>query len=184
MNLTISCGRINAAATVDAVRLHDTGKGEFPMPLYSTTSPDEHRFWSKVKCGPDNECWPWQSSILKSGYGSFGFDGKIQRAHRVAWQLATRTTIPSGLCVCHHCDNRRCVNPRHLFLGTQAMNVEDARAKGRVLGRPSTLSKSEITEIRQRYAAGGIFQYQLAREYQIDQAMISRIVNRKAYAYV
>jgi hypothetical protein len=169
---------------VDAVRLHDTRKDEFLMPLQSTTPSDEHRFWSKVKRGSDDECWPWQSSILKTGYGCFFFDGKIQRAHRVAWQLATRATIPDSLCVCHHCDNRRCVNPGHLFLGTQGRNLEDARAKGRVLGRPLTLSKTEITAIRRRYAAGGIFQYQLAREYQIDQAMISRIVNRKAYAYV
>ena len=91
---------------------------------------NEALFWSKVdKRGPD-DCWEWTGAISTSGYGHIGLDGKARRGHRVAWQL-TNGGIPDGLCCCHHCDNRKCCNPNHLFLGTVADNNRDCEEKGR-----------------------------------------------------
>jgi hypothetical protein len=75
-------------------------------------------------------CWWWTGSIMSSGYGHFKMAGGMVGSHRASWQLAFGP-IPEGLFVLHHCDNQRCVNPEHLFLGTHADNVRDCVAKGR-----------------------------------------------------
>lgn len=86
-------------------------------------------FWSKVN--KENECWIWNGGLTKKGYGQF-HSKKIEesRAHRVAW-LIVYGPIPKGLHVCHKCDIRSCVNPDHLFLGTNQDNVNDKVAKNR-----------------------------------------------------
>src|SRR3990167_1944062 len=82
------------------------------------------RFWQKVdKHGPD-ECWPYTGASGSTGYGMFWLDGKNVHANRAAW-LLTNGPIPDGINVLHECDNPPCVNPVHLFLGTDMDNVHD-----------------------------------------------------------
>lgn len=91
---------------------------------------DVARFLAKVGIGSLDECWEWTAARHPSGYGTFYFNGKWSRAHRTAWELANGP-IPEGLLVLHRCDNPPCVNPRHLWLGTDADNTRDMIAKGR-----------------------------------------------------
>lgn len=90
--------------------------------------------------GPD-ECWPWVGYRVKAGYGSLMVRGKAIRAHRFAWEVANASPIPPGMFVCHRCDNPPCVNPKHLFLGTDADNVADRVAKGRSINGPMRRTK-------------------------------------------
>jgi hypothetical protein len=89
------------------------------------------RFWSKVS--KSDKCWEWTAATNKHGYGTFQFEGRLQKAHRVAWQLSMGS-VPDGLFVLHRCDNPSCVRLTHLFLGTQRDNVRDAMRKGRYRG--------------------------------------------------
>lgn len=86
------------------------------------------RFWSKVdKTG---DCWNWTAGTFHFGHGKFRLNGKMVKAHRLAYELLVGD-FDKSLCVLHKCDNPRCVNPEHLFLGTKGDNNSDMTAKGR-----------------------------------------------------
>lgn len=159
---------------------------------------DAQRFWNKVdKSGGDDACWLWQASRTTDGYGRVGINGTILYAHRVSWQIV-HGAIPDGIFVCHHCDNPPCINPRHLFLGTNTDNVHDMLAKGRGnkasgarnghATRPektlrgeanpqSKLTEESVRLIRQLYAAGGVSHRHLARRFGVGRSTIARILS-------
>lgn len=89
-------------------------------------------------------CWVWLGSKSKRGYGKIGVGGgkSPQGVHRVMWELVNGP-IPTGLFVCHHCDNPPCCNPDHLFVGTAKDNVQDAISKGRMRARKVRLPKAQ-----------------------------------------
>ena len=145
------------------------------------------RFWAKVKIGEG--CWEWQAAKTRDGYGSVGIaTSRSALAHRVAWEL-TRSKIPEGMYVCHHCDNPSCVRPSHLFIGTQADNIRDAAEKGRVADNrgennpKAKLSNKDVLAIRNAYAAGSI-QADLARQYEVTPETISAVVRGRTWAHL
>lgn len=88
------------------------------------------RFWARAERGHDNQCWPWLGYVNKNGYGLVRIPGKQMPAHRLAWELINGP-MPVNLLACHHCDNRTCVNPSHVYAGTYADNAKDAVDRNR-----------------------------------------------------
>jgi hypothetical protein len=153
------------------------------------------RFWAKVdKRGPD-ECWPWLGAKSQKGYGVLGVtvDGRKAaiRAHRFSF-LIHFGPAPTGMLVCHSCDNPQCTNPLHLFAGTAFDNMRDMVAKGR--WRPAApgrrkprlyapagkLTMEQARLIRAAYAAGQT-QTSIAREYRVTQTAISNVCLGKTW---
>lgn len=96
----------------------------------------EQRFWDYVSCEPNTGCWLWDGACDGHGYGQMRMRGGLARlATHVSLEMVGRP-VPSGMNACHHCDFPPCVNPDHLFIGTQRDNVNDARAKGRMSKPP------------------------------------------------
>lgn len=142
-------------------------------------------FWAKVDHGSNDDCWLWTRGLTFSGYGQFHVKRRGLKAHRVAWEI-TYGEIPAGLCVCHKCDNRKCVNPAHLFLGTNAENMADRNAKGRQAGpvgeanRGAKIKSADVYCIR--LAVGK--QSEIARRFGLSEAQVSRIRSGKNWAHL
>ena len=108
--------------------------------------PDSQRFWRQVARGEPGDCWRWLGGTRK-GYGRFKLKGRMVTAHRHAYELEVGP-IPDGLFVLHECDNPSCVNPRHLFLGTQLDNIRDRDKKGRhVACHGERHGEAKLTEV-------------------------------------
>ena len=106
----------------------------------------EERFYEKVMMIPFHECWEWAGSQNGDGYGLFWWNKKVEKAHRASYKINIGT-IPDGMHVLHTCDNPSCVNPDHLFIGTNTDNVNDKVKKGRqVFLRGSKNGNSKINE--------------------------------------
>ncbi|CAB4192227.1 HNH nuclease [uncultured Caudovirales phage] len=149
------------------------------------------RFWSYVdKRGPD-ECWNWTRYVDKHDYGQFGWPGTshMRLTHRIAWQLTTGVDA-AELCVCHRCDNPKCCNPLHLFIGTHADNMSDKTAKGREArgeqSNHSDLVEQNVRDIRSRYVyrSSRFGLNALSREYGVSKQTIWDIVKRCTWTHL
>lgn len=150
----------------------------------------EVRFWNKVK--KTNTCWIW-SAANNYTYGLFYVNGKIVKAHRFSWELCNGV-IPKGkgyhgICVCHKCDNPLCVNPKHLFLGTNKDNMLDRNSKKRhavlkgIDNPKAKLTEFQVLDIRSRPIYHGS-QPVLAKEFGVVQSVISSIITRKTWRHI
>lgn len=144
----------------------------------------EADFWARIVPEPNTGCWLYLGPYDKDGYGKFGALG--ERAHRIAWTL-TRGPVPHGKWVLHRCDTEPCVNPGHLFLGDNALNVDDRTAKGRsqrgIAHGRAKIDDGDVREIRRRYFAGDR-QRDLAVEFGISKTQIARIVHEESWGHV
>lgn len=156
------------------------------------------RFWRYLPSEVStDECWNWTGHLSPTGYGRFRFRGKHFRAHRFAW-VAFVGEIDGGIFVLHKCDNPRCVNPAHLFLGTHDDNMADkvqknrqARglaivgnrntARGERAGRPK-LKEADIKDIRASYRKEA--NAAIARRYGVSKVLVGLIMKRKAWKHV
>jgi hypothetical protein len=142
----------------------------------------KERFLSKfVK--QDSGCWIWKAVVRSDGYGQFRVGPKMVGAHRVSYELF-KGAIPQGMRVLHRCDNPLCVNPEHLFLGTQADNVADMVQKGRKAKGQKT-NRTNLTEddIRAIRAALGT-NVEIAKRYGVVPHTISRIRTGARWGHV
>lgn len=170
------------------------------------TERDIARFWSQVDKSRD--CWNWTAGKISTGYGMFNVKPFRILAHRFSWQIHYGT-IPNNLLVCHHCDNRMCVNPNHLFIGTHQDNSRDAASKGRLnfqihpdthgRGRrngththPEKVARGEnqglhklttqqVIEIRN---ANGISVRKLAKMYLVSRHAIKCVIRRLTWTHI
>jgi len=149
-------------------------------------------FWDRVEVGPG--CWNWTGALsggdLKYGYFTIWNDGrpKTWRAHRLMW-TAANGPIPEGLCILHRCNNPRCVNPDHLYLGDHKDNARDRKEAGHErpqhggLNFAAKVTEGQVLEIR-RLSGEGMSGVALARRFEISRANVSLIVNGLAWRHL
>lgn len=149
-------------------------------PIPKLTDADVTRFWDKVD--KSGGCWLWTACLSKTGYGVFSILNYAFKAHRVSYALAKGE--PGEFNVNHSCDNPVCVNPSHLWVGTQQENVADAKTKGR---HPKgeehldhILTESQVLEILESNES----QYALARKYGVSRTTIQAIIEGRNWKHV
>lgn len=135
---------------------------------------------------PNSGCYLWLGTIASRDYGQLYDDGHKTYAHRLSWSLANNCEIPEGMKICHKCDVTLCINPYHLFLGTQADNLKDMSNKGRAKGNPTTpghlrvlakLDPEKVIYIRES-KLGPVL---LAKELGVHRNTITRVRNKTSY---
>jgi len=150
------------------------------------------RFWAKVDKSSD--CWNWTAAKFWHGYGCFGVKQtggkyKTSYAHRVAWELV-HGDIAEGMFVLHKCDNRACVNPSHLFLGTQKDNMADCSMKGRSRTKPRYGSENPYAKLTEahvkiiRYIGNRLSQQHLADALGVTQSNVGHVLRGNTWKHV
>lgn len=152
---------------------------------WKATDSIEHRFSKFID--KKDDCWHWNGSLSNKGYGFFIFRGKRLSSHRVSYEIHNGK-IPEGLFVCHTCDVRKCINPKHLFLGTLQDNRADCVSKsrhgfGEKHGR-SKLKSKDIIKIRQLFESGSYSKRSLAAAFNITPATAGKIINRDIWNHI
>lgn len=151
------------------------------------------KFWSKVNKepgqGPNGDCWEWVGSTNGPGYGTFFWPGGASmNSHVASYWITTGDTDTKGFTICHTCDNRVCVNPAHLFKGTQGDNMNDMVAKGRCKEGPkhpdAKFSSEQVREIRVRFSTGISSRLELAIEYGVSLGVVCNLIKGRTYKNV
>ena len=146
------------------------------------------RVLSRVEMRGDDECWPFSGRLSSNGYGVIDWGGRPYAAHRLMYKIGHLVMPPDGLFVCHSCDNPRCCNPGHLWLGTAADNNRDRDMKGRTRTRSlvgaqhhaAKLAEEDIIAIRESAEQNA----SIAMRYGVTAANIYRIRSRKTWRHV
>jgi len=151
------------------------------------------RLKAKVEIDPRTACWNWTASLRPTGYGQMRYLGTTELAHRISWMLF-RGPIPKAknrygtMNVLHHCDNPKCVNPQHLYIGDQSDNANDAVArdrwgkrgcKGEAHGR-SKLTEKDVRAIRASEQSAN----QLADRYRVSKSAIQHVLRRRSWSHI
>lgn len=153
----------------------------------------QRNFWARVQKAKPNDCWDWTLSFHDSGYGLFAFSAGPSRqinirAHRISYFLKHGHLPKHPLVVCHTCDNRKCVNPRHLFAGTRQMNNQDMVQKSRqavgVKIFTAKLNPEKVREIRRLSEVEGLNNTQIAGIFGVRNCTIWNVVNRILWRHV
>lgn len=143
----------------------------------------QKRFEDKFIINPINDCWEWTGCLDKYGYGHFSIKNYAMVASRASWILYKKQNIDK-MCVLHKCDNRKCVNPDHLFLGTRTDNMKDKISKNRQtkgeLNGDSKLTRKDVENIKKDKRVQSI----IADLYGVSQPIISRIKNKRIWKHV
>lgn len=152
-------------------------------------------FWSCMdRSGGPDACWPWKGHISpSSGYGDVPArhaGGRRTTAHRHAWKLA-KCCDPGALCVLHRCDNRKCANPAHLFLGTHRTNTWDAWRKGRATvcapgegHHKAKLTEAIVRELRESFTDDQLDTGELAERYGVSRTTILAAYKRQTWRHI
>jgi len=168
--------------------LHDSRRrrnGTLSLSCYSPLEDFTTFFWSQADVVADiTQCWRWKRPLY-NGYGNMRYLGRTRKAHVVAWSL-THGRLPS-LFILHRCDNRACVNPHHLYEGTQAQNMADMVARGRsTAGEKSATAKLTVDQVKQirELSQLGRSSVALSRQFHVTKQSILAIIHRKNWRHV
>lgn len=162
-----------------------------PSHLFCDKHHAEHfrkdRFFSRVS-KEKSGCWQWIGTTNKYGYGIICVDYKFKRAHRYSWEIHNGE-IPKGLCVCHHCDNPKCVNPKHLFIGTKKDNTNDMMSKKRnnpPLGERCARAVLDIHKVRKirNLLSEKVPQIEISRMFKVSVGAIACIHHKRTWRHL
>ena len=139
------------------------------------------RFWAKVDKTTPDECWEWLAFKDKFGYGHFRMEGRMIRAHRYSLQIKVGRVLLPEECACHTCNNTSCVNPGHLYVGTQEDNMKDLSNSKVVRGQNHSRAKVLDVEVEEMILLRekGILLKEIAKLYQISGSQCSRLTRNK-----